>query len=120
MIERDYQEIIRASVPRAAIYEQLAEEAAELAHAALKCARVLRGENPTPVSEAAAAMALVEEASDVHLTAEILGVKVDPEVIQRKLERWVDRLNERGEAQCAGNVGSSPSGGSGAPSAGRR
>ena len=30
--------------------EQLAEEAAELSQAALKLARVLRGENPTPVN----------------------------------------------------------------------
>ena len=33
-----------------AMLEQLAKEAAELSQAALKLARVLRGENPTPVT----------------------------------------------------------------------
>lgn len=34
-----------------AMYEMLAEEATELAHAAQKMARILRGEKPTPVTE---------------------------------------------------------------------
>ncbi len=33
-----------------AVYEQLAEECSELAKAALKMARILRNENPTPVT----------------------------------------------------------------------
>lgn len=33
-----------------AMHEQLAEEATELAKEALKMARILRGENPTPVT----------------------------------------------------------------------
>lgn len=37
-------------IGKAAMLEQLAEEAAELAQAALKCARIERGENPTPVT----------------------------------------------------------------------
>ena len=36
-----------------AMYEQLAEEANELAHAAQKMARIQRGENPTPVTDEA-------------------------------------------------------------------
>lgn len=38
-------------LPKAALLEQAAEEAAELAQACLKLARVYRGENPTPVTE---------------------------------------------------------------------
>lgn len=35
-------------IGEAALLEQLAEECAELAHVALKMARIIRGENPTP------------------------------------------------------------------------
>lgn len=37
-------------IGEAARWEQLAEECAELGHAALKVARILRGENPAPVN----------------------------------------------------------------------
>ena len=40
---------IDQKVSEAGRYEQLAEEAVELAHAAMKKARILRGENPTPM-----------------------------------------------------------------------
>ena len=45
-----YKEILE-HVGEAAVLEQTAEECAELAHACLKMARKLRGENPTPVAE---------------------------------------------------------------------
>lgn len=38
-------------IGEAACLEQLAEEAAELAQAALKMARIIRGENPTPLTK---------------------------------------------------------------------
>lgn len=44
--------------------EQLAEECAELGHAALKLARILRGENPTPVPKALAVEKVMEEATE--------------------------------------------------------
>ena len=44
-----------------AMLEQLAEEAAELSQAALKLARVLRGENPTPVTWREVRKHLIEE-----------------------------------------------------------
>ena len=37
------------AIGSAAMLEQLAEESAELAQAALKAARILRDDNPTPV-----------------------------------------------------------------------
>ncbi len=49
-----------------ATLEQLAEEASELSQAALKLARVYRGENPTPVSADQALDSLVEETADVR------------------------------------------------------
>ena len=51
--------INRIGIPAA--LEQLAEEAAELSQAALKLARVLRGENPTPVTRREVRKHLIEE-----------------------------------------------------------
>lgn len=50
-----------------ATLEQLAEECVELAHAALKLARVERGENPTPKTKQECTFAVVEEAVDVAI-----------------------------------------------------
>lgn len=78
-----------------AMYEALAEECAELAQAALKMARVLRGENPTPVSEAEAMEMVVEELTDVISCAIALGLNVDPEQAVTKFERMQRRCYER-------------------------
>ena len=92
MIDHDYITTIRDAVPIPAMYEQLAEECTELAHAALKCARVLRAENPTPVSIDMALSNLYEEASDVHTVAKILNLRPDPHIVTEKLKRWHDRI----------------------------
>ena len=47
------------TIGEAAALEQLAEEATELAHAALKLARAMRKENPTPVKKEEAALNLI-------------------------------------------------------------
>ena len=44
-------------IGKPAMLEQLAEEAAELSQAALKLARVIRNENPTPVTAMSQSMA---------------------------------------------------------------
>ena len=70
-----------------AMYEQLAEECAELGQAALKMARVLRKENPTPVTEDEASAMVLEEAADVWncmnevgiTTNDLIGMTWDPE-----------------------------------------
>ena len=49
------------------LLELLGEECSELTHAALKMARVKRGENPTPVTEDKAKENLIEEIADVYL-----------------------------------------------------
>lgn len=75
---------------------QLAEEATELAQAALKYRRSWDDENPTPVSPYVAFSNLLEEIDDVVLCIETLDVKGD--ISQRsyrrdrKLIRWVKRL----------------------------
>lgn len=78
--------------------EQLAEEAAELAHAALKLSRILRGESPTPVSEAEAREALVREIADVMVCVDAL---TDTQILRdigtactEKKDRWEQRLRQ--------------------------
>lgn len=81
----------------AAMYEQLAEECAELAQAALKYARIKRGENPTPKTRAEAKAALLEEIADVELCVDLLpyepgdAPKIDL-IKGQKNQRWRQRL----------------------------
>ena len=56
---------MRDRIGDAAMLEQLAEECAELGKASLKMARIIRGENPTPVTETEALNAILEETADV-------------------------------------------------------
>lgn len=83
-------------IGEAAALEQLAEEAAELAQAAQKLARIVRGENPTPVTREQAFSSLVEELSDVTLCVNVLETKYgnfDTKAITAmKYQRWLDRL----------------------------
>lgn len=81
----------------AALYEQLAEECAELAQAALKLARIERGENPTPKTHQEAWADFLEETADVELVLDqIPRTMVDFDAIQetrqKKKQRWKERL----------------------------
>ena len=77
---------------------QLAEESVELAHAALKLARIQMDFSPTPVSEHEARMRLKEEIADVMVCETALGINQNDPFIQRlrrkKWWRWQERLNE--------------------------
>ena len=77
----------------------LAEEAAELAQAALKYRRALTGSNPTPVSPKEAFNELLEEVADVMLYEDMLALYLDNAqltLIRRaKVKRWAERLRER-------------------------
>ena len=95
MINTDYIREINKRVPTAAMYEQFAEECVELAQVALKMARRLRGENPTPTTEEQIKHNLIEEASDVHLMSRILGIKPDIYIVNAKLARWYERLEAK-------------------------
>ena len=87
---------IKEAVPIEALYEQLAEEAAELSQAANKMARVLRGENPTPKSEKQARNNLIEEYTDVVSVAHnILDIRPDWFIADYKLYRWNKRLEDQ-------------------------
>lgn len=74
---------------------------AELTQAALKMARKLRGENPTPMTHAQAAEHLHEELGDVRLCLKVLDVAMGGDnttaVEAEKLQRWLDRLTPERE-----------------------
>lgn len=94
MSEYNTDEIIK-KIGISAVLEQLAEEAAELAQAALKMARIIRRDNPTPVKFDEAFDNLIEEYSDVCRCAEVAGIKKSNDITLRKLERWKKRIMER-------------------------
>ena len=93
---------IRTKLCDAELLAQLAEEASELAHAALKLRRVRDGRNYTPVTFGEAYEQLKEEISDVLLCLDVLGVDGDRRTMDAKLERWADRLRKHGGAGHGG------------------
>jgi hypothetical protein len=96
-------EFIRDRVPKEELLAQLAEEAAELCHAALKLRRVYDGTNPTPVKRSEAFDNLQEEIADVLLLLVVLKLDTTEcfcsynKILNIKLARWVDRLRDAEE-----------------------
>ena len=81
----------------AATYEMLAEEAMELAHAAQKCARLVRGDNPIRDLKDPGILRehVVEEFNDVLLSAAALGVRPDENILDHKVARfWIAMRNK--------------------------
>lgn len=82
------------------IAAQLAEECAELGHAALKLRRTMMTGNPTPVSYVTALDMLKEELADLSLVLNALDHKLEvipgEEELKRRKEakavRWIQRL----------------------------
>lgn len=70
----------------AALLEQLAEESAELAQAALKMARKIRNENPTPKSHVELCISVLPAA--LHDPAEV------GRTMAAKHRRWNERLHD--------------------------
>ena len=88
---------MRDRIGGAAMYEQLAEECAELGQASLKMARIIRSENPTPVTATEAQDAIIEEAADVLICIDEVGVFDSSEVARvahAKRERFKARWEE--------------------------
>ena len=86
----------------AALLEQLAEESAELAQAALKMARKIRNENPTPKSRVDCIANLQEEIADVELCISILPATLnDPAEVRKAsaVERTATRRKALGGEQ---------------------
>lgn len=88
---------IRKEIGTAACLEQLAEEASELAQAALKYARIVRGENPTPVTMEEAAKKITEEYTDLAVCVARVSdlCYVDYRLYTDKYHRWQERIITR-------------------------
>lgn len=98
---------IREMLDKTEILAQLAEEAAELAQAALKLRRAIDGKNPTPKSIAECEVALDEEIADVELCLCLLGFASDEHINTQSLimfhkeVRWLSRIREiKEESEC--------------------
>ena len=92
---------IGAIIPLDELLAQLAEEASELAQAALKLRRTLSNKNPTPTTRRQAEDGLLEEIADVKLCLHVAGfekvrdkIQVN-RIISQKAERWLNRIKER-------------------------
>lgn len=90
--------------------QNIAEEASELAQAALKYLRFIKGDNPMYVNGARAdkndddvAQQLIdnisEELSDVVLACDVAGFKPYKSMMRWKLSRWIFRLKEDGDGE---------------------
>ena len=84
-----------------AALEQLAEECCELGQAAMKLARKLRGENPTPKTLEDCTSAVQEEMADVLVCMGVLGetgmfggIDGIDKIADEKQQRWQKRLSE--------------------------
>lgn len=96
-------------LPKTEILAQLAEEASELAQAALKLRRALDGKNPTPKSVEECESNLLEEAADVKVAFEAyvgdakpcIKSRVYEEIVKTahvKYDRWLSRLQAQEDA----------------------
>lgn len=95
LIEKTDLDIIRDKISQSGLLCQLAEEAAELAQAALKLKRAMEG--TTPVTEGEARYALLTEIADVLNCINVVGIQPQENLMvrqeqARKLRRWVRRL----------------------------
>ena len=92
---------IRENISRCDLLCQLAEEASELAKAALKLIRAEGSTNPTPVTAEDAENDLLEEVADVMLVLDVLDIDVSDLEFdfakEKKLKRWCQRLEARND-----------------------
>lgn len=104
--ENRYRNFIYENTTKASQYEQVAEEAVELAHVAQKIARILRGEQPVAegVTFESEFEKFIEEYADVELAVFITETivagynDVDQkflDIYDEKLLRWYKRVKEK-------------------------
>ena len=88
---------VREHLSPADQFAQVAEEAVELAHAAMKMQRILNGTNPTPVTEKEAQGKIMEEICDLYNALEVLKLDVNlkyEHIRKKKMTRWVERIKK--------------------------
>lgn len=91
-----------------ALLEQTAGECTKLAHALLKEAMRLRGENPTPVTEVECRTAIREEMANVSVCLGWLneiGYPIDMVAVRDKIEKLEYRIGERNAGKAANRPG---------------
>ena len=94
-MQNDTKKYVAGHLSYRAALEGLAEECCELAQAALKLIRAIDGENPTTVSEEKCVEKLHEEAGDVLMLLEFLGIVSDGTTANNpKWERWAKRIRK--------------------------
>lgn len=95
---------IYEKIGESALLQQIAEEAAELAQAALKLARKIDGKNPTPKSMEECIASLLEEFADTDLAMDSWLLhqrweyrnRID-QIEETKKKRWEERINGNGK-----------------------
>lgn len=91
MVKKEKRKMMIEKIGAPAMLEQLAEEAVELAKASLKLARVIREENPTPVSREEAFKAMTEEYTDTVQCAMELQLRPNYKQMLLKQKRFMNR-----------------------------
>lgn len=100
-------QFIRENLSPAALYGQLAEEAAELAQAALKMQRYLMKENPPRKNLTVIKRDIAEEYADIQIVMEVLGAPaLDNDmylaVLRFKPARWAGIVKKVKEGEWNG------------------
>lgn len=94
----DTKNIVRARLTTRDLLEQLAEECAELAQAALKVIRANgMSANATPITAQSAYSKIVEESGDVLMLLDLLRLADIDTSDNPKWERWAARLEAANE-----------------------
>lgn len=88
-------EYIAKNLDDSDLFLQLAEEAAELSQACLKYVRAYKGNNPTKDSEEVYLKNILEELTDVRVSADVLNIEEDIDTYINKIHRWADIIRER-------------------------
>ena len=88
-------EYIAKNLDDSDLFLQLAEEAAELSQACLKYVRAYRGNNPTKDSEEVYLKNILEELTDVRVSADVLNIEEDIDTYINKIHRWADRIRKK-------------------------
>lgn len=88
-------EYIKLHIPAAAVWMQLAEELGEMQHHALKVARALYEDNPTPCNAKDEAKECVKEFGDVLNCVRLFRLDPDENEMKTKMLRWCSRIQTR-------------------------
>lgn len=81
------------SVSKKDLCIMLAEEASELAQAAIKVVRLDSETIPTPIEAEKAWENVVEEYTDIMTAAAALGIQPSGKIFNEKCERWLARID---------------------------